>query len=416
LAELLRSGIAEPIAAADPPTHPEFQLSGAPGGPLSFVVRPRVLKMKSSGGDHYVALDHVRAMAAFMVFTWHFIHFTSGYPVSFNNTPAFFPTALLDEGHTGVSLFMTLSGYLFVKLLDGKRIVYHRFLYNRILRLLPLMLALILVALAKRLVSNGNTIAYLKAVATGMVLPTLPNGGWSITVEFHFYVILPFLMYALRSRYPLGFVLLLSAIALRVGIYLVWGEVQDVAYWTIVGRFDQFLLGMLAYQHRSLLRGRHAVVVFALLGFTLFYTWFDWAGGFYRLPSSANSIWIILPTIEGTAYGIAIAYYDSSFSPSRSGLSAAVGWVGTYSYSIYLLHFFVVFRAARFVDTHVMSITNFYLATLWSFVCFVLFVPIAGLSYHIVEVQFLRFRVKYTQPAKPPSLIASDPKAGVPDQ
>jgi len=28
--------------------------------------------------------------------------------------------ALLDEGHTGVALFMTLSGYLFAKLLDGK--------------------------------------------------------------------------------------------------------------------------------------------------------------------------------------------------------------------------------------------------------------------------------------------------------
>ena len=263
--------------------------------------------MKSSSGEHYIALDHVRAVAAFMVFTWHFLHTTSGYPVSFQGTPAFFPAALLDEGHTGVALFMTLSGYLFAKLLDGKRIMYHLFMYNRALRLLPLMLAVVLVVLAQKL-AGDDLVPYIKGVVAGVVLPTLPNGGWSITVEFHFYLILPILMWAVRSRYPLGLAFLLSAVALRVGIFLIRGEVQSSAYWMIVGRFDQFLLGMLAYQYRDFVRGRHATVVLALLGFALFYAWFDQAGGFYNLPTypSPSPVWVILPTVEGAAYGLAV--------------------------------------------------------------------------------------------------------------
>src|SRR5258706_9600151 len=99
--------------------------------------------MRSSTGQHWVALDHVRALAAFMVFTWHFLHYTVGYPVKFGAQPSIFPLALLDEGHTGVSLFMTLSGYLFAKILDGKAVHYAPFFWNRLLRLAPLLLVVV---------------------------------------------------------------------------------------------------------------------------------------------------------------------------------------------------------------------------------------------------------------------------------
>ena len=84
--------------------------------------------MKSSSGTHFIALDHVRALAALIVFTWHFLHSFDGYPIPFEYVPMLPPFALLDEGHTGVALFMTLSGYLFAKLLAGRRISYRLFL------------------------------------------------------------------------------------------------------------------------------------------------------------------------------------------------------------------------------------------------------------------------------------------------
>ena len=76
--------------------------------------------MKSSTGMYFVGLDHIRALAAYIVFSWHFVHVHDGH---LGDSPSIFPLSLLTEGHTGVALFMTLSGYLFTKLLDGKNII-----------------------------------------------------------------------------------------------------------------------------------------------------------------------------------------------------------------------------------------------------------------------------------------------------
>ncbi|QND50989.1 acyltransferase family protein [Phyllobacterium sp. 628] len=90
--------------------------------------------MSSSDLPRNNRLDHMRALAAFMVFNWHFLHFTNGYPVPFEGSPSLFFLAILDEGHSGVALFMTLSGYLFAKILDGRSIRYPAFILRRMLR------------------------------------------------------------------------------------------------------------------------------------------------------------------------------------------------------------------------------------------------------------------------------------------
>ncbi len=123
--------------------------------------------MKSTTGQHFLALDHVRAMAAFMVFTWHFTHSSNGYPVPFDYVPLLFPFALLDEGHTGVALFMTLSGYLFAKLLEGKQINFVAFVWNRFLRLVPLLLVVIVIVGVKTAAEGGNLFAYARMIAGG---------------------------------------------------------------------------------------------------------------------------------------------------------------------------------------------------------------------------------------------------------
>jgi len=359
--------------------------------------------MQSSSGDHFIALDHIRALAAFLVCAWHFLHGRSGFPVQFNFGPAVFPLSLFDEGHTGVALFMCLSGYLFAKLLNGKALHYGRFIWNRALRLLPLLLVVIVLAGAKHVWSQSGPISeFLTPVALGFVHPTLPNGGWSITVEFHFYLVLPILLWLMyQSRWTLVALIALST-AIRIILYARYGEVQFYSYWTIAGRIDQFVLGMLAFNLRSFFSFRHALAMSIIAAFGAFYWFFDVSGGFYNMPTypSPAALWIFMPTIEGAAYGSIIAWYDSSFFFKKTGLSRFVSQLGAYSYSIYLLHFFIVFRVSGLIHEYVMDISNFYIALLWSLAFYIFMMPIGYLSFRFVEAPFLRLRTPYTKPIK----------------
>ena len=366
--------------------------------------------MKSSSGSHYIALDHVRALAALIVFSWHFLHSTNGFPIPFEYVPLIPPFAILDEGHTGVALFMTLSGYLFAKLLDGRRIRYGVFFWNRVVRLLPLLAVVTAIVCIGKAIAGEDMRAYAVILAKGLYLPTLPNGGWSIAVEFHYYAVLPILLWLLRRSKLLPLAVVLAAVAFRIAFHRQTGEIQTLAYWTLFGRIDQFALGMVAYHLRARIAHRHWLAAAVVAAFSLLYWYFDARGGFFLLPSypSPSRFWIYLPTFEGLAYGMLIAWYDSSFSPPDSGFSKFIGRIGDYSYSMYLLHFFFVFAAARFVNQWIADLSNFYVACLWAVVAFLCMLPLCALSFRYLEAPFLRLRRPYVvtgAPAPPPALL-----------
>lgn len=130
---------------------------------------------------------------------------------------------------------MTLSGYLFARLLDGKQVSYLPFFANRALRLLPLLLAVIAIEACRVSMAGQPLGGYFTDFGKGVIFPTLPNGGWSITVEAHFYILLPFLLMASR-RFPFAPLLFIAAaILLRWTLYVKLGEVQSAAAWTIIG-------------------------------------------------------------------------------------------------------------------------------------------------------------------------------------
>jgi len=300
--------------------------------------------MRSSTGAHFIALDHVRAFAAFLVLVWHFCHGPVGYPASpgysipYSYSPSFFPFSILDEGHTGVALFMVLSGYLFAKLLSGKSINYRALIWNRVLRLLPLLAVVILIYGVVSVWRGGSLLQYSYDTALGLIFPYLPGGGWSITVEFHYYLLLPLFLWLLSKSKWWPFSFIIVAIALRAFLFHRFGTVEYLAYWTIIGCIDQFALGMLVYQFRSHFAKKHVIAAATFVAFTLFYWYFDLRGGFYRNPPfpSTNPIWIYLPTIEGAAYAIMIAWYDNSFAPQSPVFqSSLAAWESTRTPSIY---------------------------------------------------------------------------------
>lgn len=360
--------------------------------------------MRSSSGDHWVALDHIRLLAVFMVFTWHFLHGVDGYPVPFEIAPSFPPFSLLDEGHTGVALFMTLSGYLFAKLLDNKKIAYFPFFYNRVLRLAPLLIVVMSINALLIYASGDSLRPYLTSLLRGFVFPEWPNGGWSITVELHFYVLLPCLLFLTRRSNKLLMLVLLSVIGLRLVLFLQNNEIQTLAYWTILGRIDQFTAGLMAFKLRNSIVRQRALLIIIGIMFVIFYWGFNRAGGFYQMSSypSTSSIWILLPLAEGAAYACFIAWYDSIAIRSTVA-SRLFGRMGSYAYSVYLIHVFFVFKVSTFIHEKLISITGFNSALIASTACFLLIMPIAYISYRFVESPFLNMRKIYSENLHPNS-------------
>ena len=292
---------------------------------------------------------------------------------------------------------MVLSGYLFAKLLDGKNINYPSFIWNRFLRLAPLLIVVVVIVGLKFYLNGGELSVYIPFVLSGLVKPTLPNGGWSITVELHFYLMLPLLLFLSAKSNYLLLLFLGVIIVFRILLYQQMGEIQSLSYWTIVGRVDQFVFGILAYQYRDYFKGRHLLALAAFLLFAGFYWYLDSVGGFYsNYPyPSANPIWIYVPTVEGLAYAALIVWYDESFNHSTGPFSRFLALIGTSSYSIYLLHVFFVFDGAKLIDEHVFSLANFYVRILVAPLAFLMMIPIAWASYRFIELPFLRFRTRY---------------------
>lgn len=356
--------------------------------------------MRSSSGEHWVALDQIRCLAAFLVFSWHFLHGHDGLPIAFGSAPAVFPLALADEGQTGVALFMTLSGYLFAKLLGGRELDFVAFLRNRALRLLPLALLSVTALLIGYEVTGGSAgLAHGVALLVGGLFnPFVPlDGGlWSVLVETQFYVLLPLLL-AMQRRWTGALpVLVVCMIALRALLAWYGYPVAYLAYWTLLGRIDQFALGMTAFWFRDRIAGRNRLARSILVGFLLFYAALDADGGSRAGDMTASpGLWIVLPTMEGAAYAILIAWVDAR---GRALGGIAGRWAakaGTWSYSIYLLHAFVVFRAPFWIERWVMPIDNFYIALFWTILCFILFLPVAWLGHTVVERPFLSLRRSY---------------------
>jgi peptidoglycan/LPS O-acetylase OafA/YrhL len=136
--------------------------------------------------------------------------------------------------------------------------------------------------------------------------------GWTIIVEFQFYVIFPFLL-SFVDKYGIKYLfgLILLAVSLRWGGWYTQNTVQKLAYWTIFGRIDQFLMGMvgceLFFRYPRII-GRLPILLLLVAAWLVLCHRFNATGGFYDNPAypSPSSIWIYLPTLEGAFYALII--------------------------------------------------------------------------------------------------------------
>lgn len=165
--------------------------------------------MISPNATYNPAIDHIRALAAILVLMQH-SHARIGGRLAFGyggeliGAQAATPLdALAIEGHTGVALFMVLSGFIFTHIAYGSVVQYGRFVMNRILRIYPLMIAVFLVG---QVVWRQDP-----SLADGVAVLLIPfqikpffwhvpefypftTLFWAISAEFQFYLMFPILL------------------------------------------------------------------------------------------------------------------------------------------------------------------------------------------------------------------------------
>lgn len=357
--------------------------------------------MRTEQTPYLERLDHLRLLAASLVVCFHAFHRHVG-----DLRPDNPLLSLIDEGHTGIGLFMVISGFIFTVIADGARIDYWGFLRNRIVRIYPLFLFGVFLTLTISTYNEHRNYGLATFLEWALPFRASTVGEsthfvqlWTIWVEFQFYLIFPFLkLFSERqgSRYLLGLLLLLMSI--RAMIFLVYGSVRFVAYESIFGRLDQFLIGMLAARlwldgarHRL---GNPLHLLAACAAVLAVVHWFNRQGGHVRLDAAW---WIAWPLLEALVW----AWLMLAWLGCRRGLSAPIerglAALGAMSFSIYVMHNLVLAVIDRLAGGVLPLSGNPVRAALLQAVLIALPVTVlaAWPTYRLIERPFLAFRGRY---------------------
>lgn len=388
--------------------------------------------MKSANIRYLPGLDHLRALAALHIVFYHGLMVFSFIPR--NATRDMRPlwilprnpfVVFLEEGHTAVAMFMALSGFVFTIGAQGKDIEYWPFIKNRLLRIYPLFVVVLLAGIAA-FPGAYSFLGVMQSLLLQANLPgstTVPPFGsmfWAVAVEFQFYLAFPFMHRFLeRDGVKWGLGLIVLATALRVLAVKCAGASngRDIAYWHILGRIDQFMLGMLAarvyerIKHRELAWGLLSLGSFVLVLATL--VGFSMRGGW----DSVEPWRIYWPTFEALAWSCFIVSYVGFAQRHTGRWSWVLEQIGSFSYSIYLLHFAVLTALPNLIPLGVSSSPD-RAALLYTLrVVLPVLLTLAALSYYVIERPFLALRVKYlrerddggARPSRPMHLVEEAP-------
>jgi len=359
---------------------------------------------------HLSRLDHLRFLAAGLVVVYHYSHWSL--PQWSGSNPL---VNLVREGHTGVALFIVMSGFLFGVITYGKEISYSQFVINRIIRIYPAYIFILLVGAYFTRTSFGmQNILMCLLPFTNSYLPMLQNGQlaqlWTISIELQYYLIFPFILRFVRIT---GLIYCLALIGLatlmRAIVWEATGTVQDLAYWTIVGRIDQFMIGMmLAYAFKGE-RLKIGNPLWTLLSSAVLLTvieLFALRGGFFAIGNPGSPYeawWIVWPDIEGASWGFVMMSYLMCRVRLPRPVDRAMSILGQVSYSIYLVHLIVIPAVMRLVP-HPLAVWRDLQANVLftgALVVLPVVVAVAFAVHLVIERPFFSFKRVYILPTKP---------------
>tara|TARA_B110000879_G_scaffold187266_1_gene249088 strand:+ start:2678 stop:3808 length:1131 start_codon:yes stop_codon:yes gene_type:complete len=214
--------------------------------------------------EKFYGLDHLRALAILLVLIFHYAYFFE--------TPAWWPK-FAKFGWTGVDLFFVLSGFLiasqlFLQVKKGEKISLKRFFIKRIFRIVPIYAVVVTAYYLFPILRERDTLPELWRYLTfthnfdlDISKTNAFSHAWSLSVEEHFYLLLPLILSALQvkkqfknSFYILG-ILFIAGFLLRDYLWFEqylpnFDKTQIVPTWTryiyfpTYNRLDGLLVGV----------------------------------------------------------------------------------------------------------------------------------------------------------------------------
>ena len=344
-------------------------------------------------------------MAALLVLAFHLFLQFPGIPL----LGTAWGFALLRQGYVGVSLFLVLSGFLFMRLAleRGRPDDAAAFLRNRLLRVAPLFIVVYVLAVSiHRDAFRPADLGYLLITNIGKP-PTSDSfatgTAWSISLELAFYIIFPFLVrFALEGGLLYLGRLILLCLVFKLAAFGLSESGKLVMYSTLIGRMDQFLLGMGAamlsfrWRHNPDVRLWRLALGSVIIGLLAYGVWLETHAAY---TSPANEwIWILIPSIEGLLFSALILCSLQSRLRTWRWLDRCLCWIALVSYSLYLLHPLAILFVKKLVERGLLHWSDGLAAA----VAVALAMLLACLSYHTIESPFLRLkrRVHSSQSAR----------------
>jgi peptidoglycan/LPS O-acetylase OafA/YrhL len=273
---------------------------------------------------------------------------------------------LLANGTFAVDVFIMLSGFVVALLITKKSETYFKYISRRAMRLFPvyvvcLVISIMVLQLSVDFLTNANWVhpkylnrlqifedtnnhLYLHSIlhfflAHGMISDSiLPNTAfaimgqaWSLTLEWQFYIIAPFLLWLLNSKkFLLFFASAVILIFLQPNFQEMFGHRSF-----ILANIALFLVGIVSFKFfESLQSGKDSPLVFTMkFAFILLLTASFQYYHFGILSIVPLIIWFLSLTSEVTTNNNLILKLTKLVNNARFSL-----FLGKISYSIYCIH------------------------------------------------------------------------------
>lgn len=357
--------------------------------------------------ERLYGLDHLRALAIFYVFLFHYFILSGGQPEWLPEFAAF--------GWSGVDLFFVLSGFLisnqlFIQIKRKEHISFFSFFLKRSCRILPAFWVTVCLYFLVPLFREKEALPPLWRFLTFTQNFSLNfkdfgtfSHAWSLCVEEHFYLFLPLVLILLqytntwRKSYLILLIFFLLGMAVRLYSYKqqylpVSTEEDSFVYWyrylyyPTYNRLDGLLVGVsIAYIYQFLPRfwlalSAHGNAITILSLSILLFAYFVCTD---QMSIGASVLGFPIIAI---GYGCAVVGAISPGSFLFNWKSKTTYWLAMLSYGIYLTHKGVIHLTHQLLEDYIVN------SNVMLLVCMLTCLGFATILYFTIEKPFMRYR------------------------